>query len=535
MHKKKIFLNSDVITMDQDRPRVEAFGVLGDRFAVVGDREAVMAWGGSDASIEDLGGRTVLPGFLETHNHLSWFAVRSDQVDLATCRNIGEIKTALKVKAASIQPGEWMGGYGFDSTLIEDNRHLHRNDLDEVSIESPVVVTHVSGHLMYANSKALALAGIGRDTTNPSGGEIGRDGDGEPNGLLTETACYLLMGILPEFTAEQIGDFIIKAVDHAHRFGVTSIHDAAIGMWPGGVKVVEAYRRLFEEGNLRLRVYMTILEPFFSQLSKLGLGTGFGGEYVKIGCVKLVQDGSIQGWTAALTEPYFNRPDHKGDLIMPQEQLDVLVEKYHRAGMQIAVHGNGDAAIESIIVAMERAQAKFPRDDARHMLIHAQTASLDHIRRMKRLGVLPSYFVNHVYYWGDRHLEIFLGPERAPRISPLASSLKEGVIFTLHSDLPVTAISPLDSIHNAVNRMTKNGRVLGPDERISALEAVKAYTTYAAKASFEEDIKGSITEGKLADFVVLSDNPMEVAPEEIRNIKVLRTVVGGATCYQAAE
>jgi predicted amidohydrolase YtcJ len=208
-----------------------------------------------------------------------------------------------------------------------------------------------------------------------------------------------------------------------------------------------------------------------------------------------------------------------------------MVLKYHRAGLQIAVHANGDWAIESTITAFEKADNQFPNQDLRHMIIHCQTAGRDHITRMKRLGVIPSYFVNHVYYWGDRHESIFLGPERAARISPLATSLKEGLIFTLHSDLPVTPVNPLDSIHHAVNRITRAGKVLGPEERVTPLEALKAYSTYAAYCSYEEDLKGSIETGKLADFTVLSNNPLTVDPEKIRDIRVEQTWVGGRKVY----
>jgi hypothetical protein len=276
---------------------------------------------------------------------------------------------------------------------------------------------------------------------------------------------------------------------------------------------------------------MTIIEELYNHIHAMGLGTGFGSEYLKIGSVKLLQDGSIQGLTGALSEPYHNKPDFRGELILPQETLDGLVEKYHGEGFQIAVHANGDRAIESVLDAIEKAQKLHPRDDHRHMIIHCQTATHDQIRRMKRLGIVPSYFVNHVYYWGDRHVSIFLGPERAKRISPLASSLKEGLIFTLHSDLPVTPVDPLFSIHCAVNRITREGKVLGPDERISPMEALKTYSTHAAYCSFEEHIKGSIEVGKLADFTVLSDNPLTVSPDKIKDIDVIKTVVGGQMVY----
>jgi predicted amidohydrolase YtcJ len=263
----------------------------------------------------------------------------------------------------------------------------------------------------------------------------------------------------------------------------------------------------------------------------MGLGTGFGSDYLKIGSVKLWQDGSIQGLTGALMEPYHNRPDWKGEMIMTQETLNALVEKYHGEDLQMAVHANGDGAIESVIQAFERADKVHQNRNLRHMIIHCQMASQDHIGRMKKMGLIPSYFVNHVYYWGDRHKSIFIGPERARRISPLNASLKEGLRFTLHSDLPVTPVDPLFSMYCAVNRITREGEVLGPEERISALEALKTYTTHAAYCSFEEDLKGSIEAGKLADFTILSDNPLTVPPETIKDVRVEGTVVGGRIVF----
>ena len=284
--------------------------------------------------------------------------------------------------------------------------------------------------------------------------------------------------------------------------------------------------------GLGLRVYMTILEPMYRKFIDLGLGQGFGSDFLKLGSVKLFQDGSIQGLTAALSEPYHNKPGFKGDLIMPQETLDELVEKYHGLGFQMAIHANGDQAIESVLRAIERADGIHPgRRDNRHMIIHCQTASDNQILRMKAQGVLPNYFVNHVYYWGDRHESLFLGPERAARLDPLRSTLDQGLRFVLHSDLPVTPVDPLFSMHTAVNRVTRQGKVLGPEQRISPDEALKAYTINAAYSSFEEDIKGSIAPGKLADFTVLSDNPLKVNPAKIKDIQVLRTVVGGRQVY----
>ncbi len=532
MNVKKILVNGKVVTMNPDATEASAFGIIGDRFCAVGSDDEVRKYADDSTRVIDLHGKTVIPGFIETHNHLSWFSILTQWADCTSQRNmtIEDVKSRIQEKAEIAGPGEWIRGYGYDDTMIAENRHLTRYDLDEVSPENPVMVMHVTGHLAYVNSKAMELSGLGPETSQPEGGEIHKDENGIPTGLLKEMSAMMMVGsnFFPEQSDSQTKELLQAAIAYVHQAGVTSIHDGGIA----SAQYLKAYREMEAEGNLNLRVYATILEFLYEELHKIGLGTGFGSEYVKLGSVKLLQDGSIQARTAALQEPYHDNPDEKGDLIMSQERLDELVQKYHRAGIQIAVHGNGSAAIESIIMAVEKAQKAFPGQDHRHMIIHCQTASMDHIVRMKRLGIVPSYFVNHTYYWGDRHYSMFLGPERASRISPLASSLKEGLIFTLHSDLPVTPIEPLFSMHCAVNRITREGMVLGSDERISPLEALKAYTTYAAYCSFEEDIKGSIEAGKLADFVILSESPLDVEHKKIKDIEVLGTVVGGETVFE---
>lgn len=518
--------------MNPGTPEATAFGIMGDRFCIVGSDDDVKKYADDSSTVIDLDGKTVVPGFIETHNHMSWYSIFVLWADCTSQRNetIEDVKSRIKEKVEVAGPGEWVRGHGYDDTMIAGNRHLTRYDLDEVAPDHPVMVMHTSGHLAYINSKALELSGVGPETPQPEGGEIHKDEKGIPTGLLKEIPAMMLLG--DDFFSEQddlqTKELLRAAIAHFHKAGITSIHDGGLG----ALQYVKAYREMEAEGNLNLRVYATILENLYQDILKIGLGTGFGSEFLKLGSVKLIHDGSIQARTAALLEPYHDNLDYKGELLMRQEVLDELVEKYHRAGMQIAVHGNGSAAIESIILAMEKAQKVFPREDHRHMIIHCQTATMDHIIRMKKIGIVPSYFVNHTYYWGDRHYSMFLGPERASRISPLSSSLKEGLIFTLHSDLPVTPIDPLFSMYCAVNRITRDGMVLGPEERISPFEALKAYTTHAAYCSFEENIKGSIEAGKLADFAVLSENPLDVEHEKIKDIEVLSTVVGGEVVFK---
>ena len=531
---KRVFVNGQVVTMNAESPDATAFAVMGERFGVVGSDDEIRTWADNQTEIIDLSGRTVVPGLIESHSHLSFYATNLLQVDCRpeTCKGIKDVADAIGRRVDESEAGQWVGGYGYDDTLIEDKRHLVRQDLDRISPENPVFIRHVSGHLAYANSKGLEIAAVNRNTPQPDGGEIHFDEHGDPSGLLLEPGAMSLVGHhIPSYTIDDFEKVMPKAIAYYNRHGITSTHDAAIGYSGETREVFQSYSDLEATGQLNLRVYMTVMFNAFDRLIDLGLRTGFGSDFLKIGCVKLFQDGSIQGITAALKEGYHNRPDYTGDFIMPQEELNQLVDKYHRHGLQIAIHANGDRAIESVLVALEKAQQAFPRKDPRHMIIHCQTASDDQISRIKAVGAIPSYFVNHVYYWGDRHRDIFLGPERAGRIDPLGSSLRQGLKFSVHSDLPVTPVDPIFSMHTAVNRLTRSGQVLGSEERIPVMEALHTYTTHAAWCSFEEGIKGAIAPGMLADFAVLSENPLTVDPLKIKDIEVTATVIGGRPVY----
>lgn len=534
MNAFKLFVNADAITMDPKFPQADAFLTWEDKFVAVGPLEKIKDAISIPVETIDLEGKTVIPGFIETHNHLSYYALTLFMVDCSPYNNQSMVDVLAKIeeRASSSTPGEWVVGWGYDDTLFADARHLTRSDLDSVSPANPVLIMHASGHLSYANSLSLKMAGITGDTPQPVGGTIEKDEKGDPTGLLMEPAAQMMVAeLLPTPGVSEFKEILPEALARYNQAGITSVHDGAVGMIGQGIPVYSAYRELETEGLLSLRVYLTTMYDFYDNLLNAGMGRGFGSDFLRIGAVKMFQDGSIQGLTAALTEGYHCRNDWEGDLIMPQEEINDLVSRYHEKGLQIAVHANGDAAIESVIIAFEKAQEKNPQTDLRHMIIHCQMASDDQITRMKTLELIPSYFPNHVYYWGDRHESLFIGPQRAARIDPLSSSVKAGLRFTLHADTPVTPIAPLHSIHCAVNRMTRSGNVLGSHERISPYDALKAFTVDAAYCSFEEDRKGSIRPGMLADFTVLSDNILTMDSLKIKDVQVLKTVVGGKVVY----
>jgi hypothetical protein len=533
--KPCLFENARVVTMDPDQPEADAFAVCGERFLAVGETGAVRAALPADANRVDLCGKAVVPGFIETHNHLSYYALTLSMVDCSPFANAGlvEVKDRLRQAASRLSAGEWLVGQGYDDTAFESGRHLSRGDLDEIAPANPVLVQHASGHLSYTNSLGLKMGGVTRQTPQPAGGSFDVDETGEPTGVLREPGAQMMVaGLLPVPEASVFEEALPQALAVYNREGITSVHDGAVGILGQGVPAMLAYQNLEAAGRLTVRVYLTTMHDFYERLLSAGLRRGFGSEHLRLGAVKMFQDGSIQGLTAALSSDYHCRPGFCGHLIRPQAEMDDLVAAYHRQGLQIACHANGDAAIESILTSLERAQEKHPQPGLRHMIIHCQMATQDHIERMKKLGVLPSYFPNHIHYWGDRHERLFIGEERAAGIDPLGSSVRAGLRFTLHADTPVTPISPLHSMHCAVNRITSGGRLIGAEERISAYEALKAFTVDAAWCSFEEDGKGAIRPGFLADFAVLSEDPRAADPLRIKDIKVEETVVGGTSVYR---
>lgn len=534
--KTTVYTNCNVITMDEKSPKADSFAVQRGIFTAVGDLQSVRAAVGNDIEEINLGGATVTPGFIETHNHLSYYALSMFMADCSSVTNssMDEVLGQIAKTAQNADPGAWVMGQGFDDTMNEEARHLTRDDLDAICPDKVVMIMHTSAHLAYTNSKGLELAGITADTPQPHDGHIEKEADGRPTGLLRESgAMMLLMAHMPTPPPDVYYNVIPFALANFNQYGVTSAHDGGVGMAGHGKITIDAYRKLYAEGRLTVRVYLTIVEEFYRSLANAGLSMGFGDEWIKMGAVKSWQDGSIQGLTAALAKPYHNTPDLLGDLLIDQDELNEMVAKYQSMGMQVALHANGDRAIESVLIALERAQELHPQDDLRHMIIHAQTATEDQVVRMAKLRAIPSYFIMHVHYWGDRHAKLFLGPERAARLNPLGSSQKAGMVYTVHADTPVTPAHPLMGIHCAVNRLTSSGQLLGPEQRISVHEALKTYTTYAAYCSFEEKIKGQVAEGMLADFVCLDQDLLTTDPLKILDTKVLATYVGGKKVYEA--
>jgi len=543
LHPDVVYINGDIVTLDKSKAQAEAVATWRDNILAVGSTAQLQKMVGPRTQVIDIRGKTLVPGLIEPHNHFSAYGpkalmrVNLSSPPMGQIRNIKELLEALKERASITEKGGWVSGFGYDDTLLEEKRHPTRYDLDKVSADHPIFISHISGHFLAANSQALLLAGINKDTPQLPGGVIRKDPkSGEPDGVLEEVALWIMMQIVPNITMDQRMDLLIKSELAYLKTGITSLSDAGVA-YPGstGAQDIPLYQKAIGDGSLKIRINMMIEANYLLKQSG-GFLSGFGDDRLKIGPAKIIGDGSIQGYTGWLTKPY--HVPFKGDKaycgypFTQPEQLNPLVAELHKAGYQIAIHTNGDAAIDAAIEAFRLAQAAYPRENTRHRLEHCQTVREDQLDAIAEMGISPSFFVSHTYYWGDRHKEIFLGPERAARISPLKSALKRGIRFSIHSDCPVTPVSPLFCVAAAVNRLTSAGHILGPEFRLTPEEALRSVTIDAAWQTFEEDIKGSIEVGKLADFTILDQNPLKIAPEQIRNIKVEEVIIGGKQVYR---
>ncbi len=529
-----LYRGGPILTLDADGRIAEALATEGDRIAAVGTERELAAWQ-DGARVVDLAGRALLPGFIDAHGHFPGAGIFAVAADL-NAPPIGDVATLdalvmrLKAQAAALDEDAWVVGLGYDDTLLAEGRHPTRRDLDRVSESQPVGILHVSGHVAAANSLALARLGIGPETPDPPGGVIRRGPDGAPDGVLEESAAEQLSQAILQPSPLDSWRIAQRANEVYLAAGVTTAQN-------GYADALQArgLAWLARLGLLPLRVVVWPSETLMDQLLAGELSFPES-EHFRLGAVKLIADGSIQAYTGYLSEPYFvppgDDPDYRGYPRIARDELFEQVARYHAAGLQVAVHGNGDASIDDILDAFEAAAAAHPRSDTRHVVIHAQMARDDQLDRMRDLGVIPSFFSLHTWYWGDRHRERFMGPARAARMSPAQGASERGIRFTIHCDTPVVPMEPLRLVWSAVNRRSAGGVVLGPEQRIPVERALRAVTIDAARQHFEEADKGSLEPGKLADLVIVDRNPLE-HPESIDRLRVLETVVGGRPVWRA--
>ncbi|MBS7636297.1 amidohydrolase [Candidatus Bathyarchaeota archaeon] len=511
-------LNANVVTLDAGKPKAEAFAVRDGRIVAVGSGEEIRKYIGSGTKVLDLEGKTVVPGFVDCHVHMTGFGQHMQTLDLRDVDSIGEMKWKIREYAGKHPEKGWILGGRWDHERFSERRLPTRWDLDEAVGDKPVFLIRVCGHVGVANSRALELAGIGKETV-VDGGAVDMDtASGEPNGILRENALNLVWRVVPKPSMAELEEACIQACRKAVENGLTGVH------WiVDSADEIRIIQKLYNEGKLPLRVYLGIPAKLLDEVLRFGLVSGFGNEMVRLGFVKILADGSLGARTAALKQPYTDKPETSGMLIYSQRRLNWLVLKAHRAGWQLAVHAIGDRAIESVLEAFSKALKRFPRKDHRHRIEHCSVLSPRLIRRMKRLGLIASvqpHFIVSDFWVVDR-----VGVERARWVYPFKTLLRTGVVVASGSDCPVEPINPLLGVWAAVARKSFS------EESLTVEEALKTYTVNAAYASFDEARMGTISVGKFADLTVLSEDPFTVATEEIRNIRVEMTIVGGKIVY----
>jgi len=534
----QVFVNGIVLTMDEESRVFEAVSVRGDRIEKLGSSETILALVNDKTEVIDLRGRTLMPGFVDAHGHFpaSGQVIFSADLNSPPIGNIITVDDALdrlKQKGEE-RPDGWIMGWGYDDTMIAEGRHLTREDLDKVSADRPVAVMHISGHLASVNSAALAATGIDENTPDPEGGHIQRDPDSpdqqRPTGVLEETAARMVLRRMFDIG---VTDGVRMTTHAARDYLQQGVTTASAGGMP-----LAAAKGLGPMSRFNVFPQRLALFPMYEDIKDRVVNDGWDpksleGGRVSVPRVKIVADGSIQGYTGYLTQPYYQaykgNPEYRGYPSVPREALFEQVEDLFERKIRVAIHCNGDASLDDALDALEAANSLYPWDDARPLIIHAQMTRLDQIVRMAAMGVTPSFYSAHTYYWGDRHAAIFMGPERASNMSPAKWALDAGVRFSSHMDTPVLPMLPLQAVWSQVERKSSSGAVIGEHQRIERIDALRAVTINAAWQVFMDDQIGSIEPGKLADLVVLSGNPLEV--EDIRDLVVDRTFIGGAEVY----
>ena len=540
---KTIYYNGDFITLenniskeemklknlenaDENLNYVDSILVENGIIRQVGKQKEILKNADSETKLIDLEGMTMMPSFIDAHSHFSAVVNEFLQASLKQTSSVKEIQDKLvKYKLNNnINDGEWIIANGYDHNNLEENRHITKSEIDEVLPNNPVVITHQSGHSGIFNSEALKQLGINENTIAPEGGKIEKI-NGKLTGYLEENAYIQYIKKPPMPDIMQIREAVRKAEKKYASYGITTVQE---GFFPK--ELIYIYQDIVNNklvdidlvGYADKNIYEDIKQQFYKNIK----------EYynnLKINGIKIFLDGSPQSRTAWMREPYIDDDKYYGYGTMKDEEVEEAVKFALTENIQILAHCNGDRACQQYIDTISKFGENAKK--IRPVLIHGQFLAEDQIEETKRLGIIPSFFVAHTYYWGDVHIKNF-GIDRANKISPLASSLKNDLLFTLHQDSPVIESNMLETIWCATTRETKSGKILGQEERIGVLDAIKAVTINAAYQYFEENLKGSIKEGKIADLVILDKNPLNVEKDEIKDIKIVETIKSGKTIFK---
>jgi predicted amidohydrolase YtcJ len=525
-----ILVNARIYTCDEQQTQAEALAVTHGRLVAVGASDRIRSLGTKHTQVIDAEGMTVVPGFIDAHSHPADSGV--SELMFVDCNRptIADLKAAIRARAAKSAADEWVLGFKYDDTKLKDGRPLVRTDLDEAAGERPVRVLHRGGHTAVVSSAALRRLGFTKDTPDPEGGKFGRDAGGELTGYVAETALKMVeRGIpTPAVGPRQRQEGVKLISELMTAAGLTTVHDAQANKHD-----FTAYQDALAAGEMRFRAYLLVIPELLADLERAGVRPGLGSERLRIGGVKLFCDGSASERTMRMSQPYVGRPDDYGILVTTQDKLNDAVLAAHRAGFQVGVHANGDVAIDMVLTAYELAQRLAPRPDVRHRIEHCTLVNPQLLKRIAAIGAIPTPFYTYVYYHGDKWAQY--GEERVRWMFAHRSMVDHGIRVAGASDYVPGPFEPLMAIQSMVTRTDYQGRVWGENQRVSVAEALRICTLNGAYASFDERNKGSLAPGKLADFVLLADDPHRVEPGRIKDIRVVRAIVGGRTVFPRSE
>ena len=538
-----IYHGGDIITVNDAAPAAEALAVKDGKILAIGTKDEVLKTKGNATKLVDLGGKTLIPGFVDAHSHFWGVGIQASSANLlpppdGPVSSIPQMQQVMRdfiaVSPVVKQHGVAIG-FNYDDSQLAEHRSPTAAELDAISTTIPIMVIHQSGHLSVLNSAGLAKAGITAASPDPDGGVIRRKaGSREPDGVLEENAHFIAtMKILPDFTKEQSFGQLEAAQAVYAANGITTAQDGRTDP-----KALALLVEAAKAGRFKLDV-VSYADLEMNRMNSLLRGPLMSPGYTdrfRIGGVKLTFDGSPQGKTAWFTKPYFKVPEgqpetYLGYPSMKDDKALELISVAYQNHWQVLIHANGDAAIEQLIKSVRGAAAELPGKDRRTTLIHGQYLREDQVASLKELEIFPALYPMHTFYWGDWHRQSVAGPERAENISPTGWMLANDMKFSIHSDAPVTFPNSMRILDSAVNRTTRSGYVIGPNHRITPLIALKAMTLWSAWQHFEEKTKGSLEAGKLADLVILDRNPLKVDPATIKDIKVVETIKEGRTVF----
>lgn len=528
-----IYYNGDILTVNKDDEVKEAVAIKDNKIVAVGTKEEVLSKKGPNTKLVDLKGKCIVPGFIDSHQHIGMQAFNAISIDCRypNVKSIDDILKKIEEVRKDVPKGAWIRGWGYNENFLEEKRHPERFDLDKAAPDNPVILIRVCGHVSTNNSYALNLAGIDDSSQSPSGGEIVHNEKGECTGVMKEKAHNMLLKIALPTEDELLRGMKIVS-DRLTKEGITSVHEA--GAY--GPILMKALQRGTENDIVKQRIYAILFsfidnEDFVYKYINSGISTGFGSDKFKIGPVKLMVDGSSSAPTSSVIDGYCSDKDNHGILCYSQDEVDKVLLDAHKAGFQVTCHAIGDNAVTIVVNAIEKALLKYPREDHRHRIEHCALVNDSLIRRIKDLNITPIAQPVFFYEFGDGYIKNY-GEKRVNQMFTCKTWFDNQVVTAGSSDCPVTYSNPLFGMYIAMKRTTQTSKLISQSERVSVKQALRMYTINGAYASFEEKIKGSIEPNKLADLVILSESPYKASPDKISDIKVEATMIDGKIVYE---